>query len=676
MNRNLLSASVYPMIVLLTAAVTADNTCSAEEKFDVPGAPHLLPEETLFYVRLDNADELREDLANSSIGRMLADPKLKPLATDMFAVAADLFERVSQQAGVSLEEVLAIPSGQVAVAVMPGNPSKRAEELINKNSDGQSERDESEEAIRARLALKRSQQNSFAAVFLVEAGDSIDDLMTLIGRMEEFLFEGGYVRRETKVDDTEVIRLLPSLASRSELEYFVKDGTLVFGVGHRIAQDVLDRWNDQSDQPTLAERSDFANVMSRCIGAEDTRPQVTFFLDPYHLLERAVKRQSMAAFFWPLIEELGLAKFRGVGGSAFRGGEEFESIVHVHILIDPPRDGLFGVLRPEQVDTIPPPWVPADVSGYTTIGWDFAKTYENMGKILDTFQQGRLLKDNVEKPTQEILGISFQDDLLPNFTGRYVNCQWIERPVKLNSQATAHAFELTEPEQAKAALAKFRESRPKDVSIETISGTVVYFFDQAAMPGAERRERMREAAQRRRSAARQRRGESQGGAPEESVESEAQIAAREQFRSGLRKPEPSIVILGNWAVYADSRKFIERIVAASRDSVDRLIEVPDYDLIVSELGGKLDGEKPFLISYLKGADYVRQMYDLAQSPDTRKFLRARAKDDPTSGRIVDLIERDALPPFDEFEIYFAPSGFFAYDEPGGIHFGMFTLRAE
>ena len=90
----------------------------------------------------------------------------------------------------------------------------------------------------------------------------------------------------------------------------------------------------------------------------------------------------------------------------------------------------------------------------------------------------------------------------------------------------------------------------------------------------------------------------------------------------------------------------------------------------------MDGEKPFLISYLRGADYVRQMYDLAQSPDTRKFLRTRAKDDPVSGRIVDLIERDELPPFEEFELYFAPSGFFGYDEPNGIHFGMFTLRAD
>jgi hypothetical protein len=433
---------------------------------------------------------------------------------------------------------------------------------------------------------------------------------------------------------------------------------LIFGIGHRVAQNALDRWLEEGDDQTLADRADFGAVMSRCIGAEETRPQITFFVDTYRLIERVVKRQSMAALFWPLIEQLGLSKFRGVGGSVFRGGEEFESILHVHVLIDPPRDGLFGVLRPEQVDTIPPDWVPSDVSSYTTLQWDFEQTYENLSKILAKFQQQAILKRTLEYPAQEILGVSFQEDLLPNLTGRYVNCGWIERPVKLNSQAQTHAFELIDPDTAKAALAKFRQQRPKDVSSETISGNVVYFINREAMPGVERARRRRAAAQARREAA----GQSN--------------EASRQFRETLRTTEPCIVILGDWAIYSDSRKMIERVIQTSRDSGDRLIEVPEYDLIVSELGGKLDGEKPFLISFLKGADYVRQMYDLAQSPDTRRFLRTRSKQNPVAGKIVDLLERDELPPFDEFELYFAPSGFFAYDEPGGIHFGMFTLRGE
>ncbi len=659
MNRihNQVGQSSVPMILFALGLLAwmEPAIATADDGPSVPGAPHLLPENTLFYARLDNANQLREDLASSSVGRMLSDPQLKPLATDMFAALADAFQNATDQIGVPLDDVLTIPTGQVAVAVMPGNSSERSNELLRSQSGG----DESEEAIRAHLELKRKQQNSFAALFLVEAGDNIDDLMRLIDKLESTVIEGGYVRRTSENAGTEIIHLLPPRAASSELEYFVRDGTLIFGLGHRVAQDALDRWIEKNDDPTLADRTDFASVMSRCIGAEETRPQVTFFVDAYHLVERVVKRQSMAAFFWPLVDQLGLSKFRGIGGSLFRGGDDFESILHVHVLIDPPRDGLFGVLRPETVDTIPPDWIPSDVSSYTTLHWDFEKTYENLGKILAKFQQQGILKRNIEAPAQEILGASFQEDLLPNLTGRYVNCGWLERPIKLNSQSQTHAFELHDPQTANAALAKFHGKRPQDVSIETISGSVVYFINSDSMPGAERARKRREAAQARRELA---------GRP--------QNEASRQFRETLRKPEPCVVILGNWAVYSDSRKMMERLIQANRGSVDRLIAVPEYDLIISELGGKLDGEKPFLISFLKGADYVRQMYDLAQSPDTRKFLRARSKENPVAGQIVDLLERDELPPFEKFELYFAPSGFFGYDEPNGIHFGMFTLRAE
>ena len=41
-----------------------------------------------------------------------------------------------------------------------------------------------------------------------------------------------------------------------------------------------------------------------------------------------------------------------------------------------------------------------------------------------------------------------------------------------------------------------------------------------------------------------------------------------------------------------------------------------------------------------------------------------------------MLEQNQLPDFEKFEKYFAPSGTFAYDEPAGIHFGSFTLRAD
>ena len=47
----------------------------------LPGAPRLLPGETMIYVRIEDASQLREDMKESSVGRMMDDPKMRPMVT-------------------------------------------------------------------------------------------------------------------------------------------------------------------------------------------------------------------------------------------------------------------------------------------------------------------------------------------------------------------------------------------------------------------------------------------------------------------------------------------------------------------------------------------------------------------------------------------------------------------
>ncbi len=630
MNIPILRASSN-LLVALAVGVTlgpfSTAGLAAADEPEVPGAPHLLPEDTLAYIRLDDADEFRTDLGDSSIGRMLADPQLKPFASDVYRTMAEIFEQFGAAAGISLDELLAIPSGQVAAAAMPANISDRDEELISEEAED----DDSADAIRRRIARKRREQNAIAGLFLIDAGENVEDLLGLVERLEGRVIDSGYVRRTTEIENTTLVRLLPPRQGRPEIEYFERENTVVLGIGHETASKVLDHWLDHSQEPSLADRGDFASVMARCVGAEETRPQITFFIDPYHLVERLVKRGGAASFVWPIIEELGIAKIRGVGGSAFRGGEVFEDISHLHVLIDPPRDGFFGVLRPETGATLPPNWVPSDVSSYTSVHWDFETTYDNFDKVLAKFQGPEPLKRFVEERMQKAVGVSVRDEVIANVTGRYVTCTWIEPPVKLNSQTRVHAFELKDALAAKNVIAKIRERRPSDLSVETIGGTVVYFSNRAR---------------------------------------------RRNVPQGMRVPEPGLMVLGDWLIFSDSRDFLVRITRANTEAMPRLLNVPEYELVSSELGGKLDGEEPFMVSFLRSSDYIRQMYELAKSEDTKKFLRRAGENNPVAGKIVTMLDRNELPPFEEFKKFFAPSGSFAYDEPSGMHLGSFTLRAE
>ncbi|TWT81877.1 hypothetical protein CA13_33320 [Planctomycetes bacterium CA13] len=606
-----------------TLGFAFSSASALAEEADVPGAPHLIPEDTLLYLRIDNADKLREGMKDSSLGKMLDDPQLKPFAGDIYQTLSDLFAEISDEVGVSLDDLLAIPSGQVAAAMMPGNLPD--EESSNAK---QADDDDSEEAIRRRIAQKRREQNSLAGLFIVDAGDHVSELRTIVERLEKRLIESGYVRRASQIEKVDLVRLLPPRSGRPEIEFFEHQETIVFGIGHLTASKVLDHWLERSEERTLADSANFGNVMSRCVGAESTRPQMTFYADPYHVIERLVKRGGAGAFVWPMLEDLGLSKIRGIGGSSFRGGETFEDINHLHILIDTPRDGFFGVLRPETGKITPPDWVPDDVTAYSTVHWDFAKAYENLDKIIAKFQGEEPLKRFVEDPLEKAARLNVKADVIENLTGRYASATWLEPPVKLNSQVVAYGFELNDPEVAKSAIARFREVKPEALKVDTVSGIVVY----------------------------------------------SPTRVRRNMPKGFRQPTPGFAIVDNWLLLSDSRPMLERAVKAKQGGLPRLAEEPDFDLVASELGGKLDGEKPFMISFVRGAEHLRLLYELAKSEDSRAFLRRRGENNVVARQFAELLQRNQLPPYDEFEKYFAPGGIFGYNEPSGIHFGAFNLK--
>lgn len=611
-----------------TASAIEKESATSKDASKLPGAPRLLPIDTVAYVRLDNADDLRKDLVKSSMGRMINDPKMRPFADQFYATARDLFDNISAQVGVSLDELLSIPHGQVAIAVHPAKPMDEDEKpkVTIDNEEDDSERKARENRIRLR------ENYSFGGVLIVDAGKNIDDLMTIVENLEDALVNNGRLRRIRKIGKTELTRFLPKRAGRLPIEYFEKEGTLVIGVGNRSAQDVLDHWTDESEEQSLADNANFGTIISRCIGAEDTRPQLTFFVDPHAIADRLVKRSGSitAGLFWPTIEDMGVARIGGIGSSSFQGGDIFEGIAHYHIKIDPPRDGVLGALRPETGETQPPKWVPEDIAGYTSINWDFAKTYENVGKVIDRFQGADSLKRFVEQPMEKRLGVKLQSDVMENLTGRMVRVVWMQKPIVLNSGVSCLAFEMKDTIKAKSVLTGIRDKMPNQVKVDTIGGHVVY------------------------------RGRGPG----------------DRFPKTFRRPEPSLMILGKWLIYADSTKFLEKAALASAGNLPRLSQLPEYDLVTGELGGKLDGQKPFLLSFIDGVEGIRLIYDMAKDPNSQKFIRSAGEKNIVAKKFAELLENNELPPFSEFEKYFAPSGMFGYDEPDGIHFGLYSLRAE
>lgn len=640
----LLIATGVPLMGIVPGHALAAET----EAFvsNCPPASRLLPSDTLAYLRIRNTTEMKAGFSRSTLGQMLDDPAMRPFVSDTYQTLSRVMEEFADQVGLSLDEMLSIPQGQVALALVPGAPPEEsAAEPGGKPSE------ESDEEISRRMQRQRRDRNSFASVFLIETGennDSAASMRKLLAQIGDLATKNQFVQGEEKIGDHSVTTWTSPRGRGPVVQWFHRDGVFVIGIGRRAADDVLQRWQDidaPENRKVAAERSqnasadaasianlssdpDFAVVMTHSVGAEAETPQITFFADPFAIAQKIIRRSSSSFFILPIVEELGIEKIRGVGGSMFRGGDIVEGIVHLHVVIDAPRDGFFGVVRPEDVAPTPPDWVPADSTRYLTSNWDVVTAAENLTKIVNRFAGEGAFERFTEDRIKARLDVSLRDDFLPNLTGRYVGVRRYQSPAAWNAIARVDALQVRDVEKARAMLDKIRMKLPaSEMQPETIGGVSVYFS-----------------------------------------------RATSEAPGMMRQVERSVMLLDDYLVLADSREIVQEVIRARAGSASRLVDDPDYALLMSELGAKLVGEQPFFLSFHRDADSYRVLYEMAASPKLVEAFGRGGADRPVAKRFADLLRRNQLPKFDELRKYFNVSGSFGYDEPGGLHFGMMTLR--
>jgi hypothetical protein len=517
--------------------------------------------------------------------------------------------------------LLSIPQGEIAFAVVPMEYEEAA-------SDGP--KDNSPDAIRARLEARRN-RTPVGAVAIIDTADKAGYMRTIVERLESQSQNSNTKKTVQSVSGTDVATFSNSNGNGPSVSVAERDGVFILGVGNGLVADVLRRWDGDDKSSTLAQSTDFGNVMSHCIGAEDTRPQITFYVDPYRLVELAVKANpNGAGLVWPILESLQIDKIKGVGGSTFAGADEFEGIIHLHVLIESPRDGLFAVVRPGEGSIKPESWVPDDVISYTTLHWDLLKTYEGIGRIVGRFSSADAMEKFVEEPFKTRTDIALKDDVMKQLTGRIGLIRWNEPPMRINSGTQVWAFETKDIGSAEATMEKLTTAFNETLKKDLYAGTTIYISN---------------------------RGQRGGNLP-----------------ANFRRPEPTIAIIGNYIIGSDSRKAIEHLIQVNNGTGGRLLDSPDYALIAGEISGKLDAEEPFLFSYIRSEEVFRQLYELIQNPENRQFLTRTGESNPMVKMLSDALEKNQLPAFSAFSKYFAPSGSFAYDDPTGIHYSTFTLK--
>lgn len=606
--------SVATLGAVLSASLLPVATSSAQERLT---APKLFPENTLAYVRVDDVSQLREDMSRSSIGKLGNDEQLKPILSEFYGSLVRFTEQMQDAIGLNLDEVLSIPSGELAVALLP---SDRNQVDVEVEGDGNNRR-----------ASARAQA---AVAVLLDAGDEISSVNILLDRMETEASKR-MVHEEKELDRLVLHRYQNPDRRREQFAYFIDDGVMVACTDADFIEQLAKKWLGQlEDAKTLADNRKFTQIMSRSVGTAGERPQVTFYADPYAMIRQFTPRTTATSFTLAILPALGVDGVEAVGGSWIVAPPDFDSISHFHIQLENPRRGVLSLLKPKSGSTEPEEWVPDTVASYSTINWDFESTIRGVARIYDQFRGEDALQKEVFDRLSNLLDIDFKADVLDMIEGRVTIIQGFVRPVTINSGSNVYAI--------------------KCANIE--------YFKKRVMPKLiDKLEERTEV-----------RTESFGKLRVNVVRAGRELPEG----SAIRQPELCFTTIDDYVVIADSRYMLRQVAECVSGTTGALVDALEYQLISDQIADQLQDQECSAISFARPEESLQLFYELARDPENKERLRGFSENNPFFKALLSALDKHELPPFSVISKYLAPGGGYLVDEDTGLHYMSFSLRRE
>jgi hypothetical protein len=544
-------------------------------------------------MRVTDTPLLIERFRETAIGRIGQDEEVKPLVSQLYATAQELWKEIEDRVGLPLDQLLKIPQGEIS------------------------------------LAFVAPPEQTPAVVVLLDVKDQLPQAKKLLERGEQFLMENGGSKAIEQIEGQDVA----VYTGRDGNQVFLieRDGALVIVSTRDVTKFVLTAWEGRAEK-TLADNDQYNSVMSRCAGAVDDPPQVTWFIDPIEGI-RTLGRGGPAATFLALIPVLGLDGMKGAGGSMTFATGEFDDVQHFHILLENPRSGVLEMIALSSGDTTPESWVPADVVSYTTLHWKLDQTFEVAARLYNSLSNEGAFQEEVQRRVSDRIGVDFEKEVLPALDGRVTLMQWVEKPVRLNSITTLVGVKLKDPAAFRPTLDKVLERFAENVEKTSFGGTTYWTVK----------------------------------VPEQPMNENGPM---------LRQPTPCVAILGDYLILTDSTPALEAAIKTQSQLSPPLASELDYKLIASKISRQQGGDAPGMVQFSRPEEGLRFWYELATSDNARNRLARGAENNRYLQSVEQALKDHPLPPFAVLAKYLAPSGGMMVSDETGLHYSTFTLRRK
>ena len=343
----------------------------------------LLPATTVGFASIEDLDQLAEHWNQTQVGKLMADPVMKPFAEDLRRQFKQRWSRFDDRLGLTLDDLKGVPAGEIAVAtIQPGRYQAAIAVLVDVTGNT-AKAEQLLEKVSANLVNNGAKRQTFEVM----------DTTIIVFELPEPPADTHAGTQAIWGDQPEE----PAKPTEPRLAiYFLTSNLLGVSDNLDVIKGILAKTKDPGEE-TLEKSPAFREVMDRC--AKDAgRPQaqIRWYLSPIPYAEaiRAASPQTeprRGKDMLDVFREQGFRAIRGIGGFVDFAKEGHELIHRTAIFAPPPYTRAMQMLSfPNSADFKPQAWVPSELATYSTLYCDIQNAFDHFGPLFDELFGGSI----------------------------------------------------------------------------------------------------------------------------------------------------------------------------------------------------------------------------------------------------------------------------------------------
>ena len=432
-------------MLLAVASVWSTANCPAADA--IPG-DRRMPPEVVGFLRIDSIQNLKQKWAETALGELGKLEEMAPFWDELKGPIETFSEQIENQVGLSLKDILTIPQGELAIAVLQ----------------------------------PKGQKISVAA--LLDFGENREAMQKLLDKADEAALDEGAKRSEVDFEGATIVVYsqkledgAPKTAEPVTVAHCIKDSVLIIGSRAETLKSILTRWDVTHDQ-TFAEEKIYSYIKSQCrTPNSDAEPPLIWYIDPVGIAMGVISSAGGANAFAAIgvVSALGLDKFKGIGGTVELATEEFDSVSRTMVYMEPKPTGVLKFLQFPASPQAPPKWASAEASTYFSINWDVSQAFAAVDAIYDMVYGAGAMGRHIDTLAEDEEGphVHIKSDIIDQLTG---TIQVVGEPGGEQDDGERYVVALELKDEAKmgqilATLAKLPEFPGKPREFE---GTTIY----------------------------------------------------------------------------------------------------------------------------------------------------------------------------------------------------------